>query len=571
MFEKVLIANRGEIAVRVASACRALGIRSAAIYSEADADALHTRSADEAHLCGPARATESYLDVAGIVAIAKRAGADAVHPGYGFLSENAAFAEAVEAAGITFIGPSPEVIRTMGGKIAARERMRAAGVPVVPGSGRITTAAEARSAAQEIGYPVLVKASAGGGGRGMRRVDDAAALEAALERAGSEAEAAFGDGAIYLEKCLIGPRHIEIQIMADSHGRVVHLGERECSIQRRHQKLVEEAPAHGMSEALRREMGEAAVRAAQAVDYCGAGTCEFLVDATGAFYFLEMNTRIQVEHPVTESVTGIDLVVTQIRVASGEALPFAQSDITLQGHAIEVRIYAEDPDKGFIPSPGPILDWRAPDGPGVRLDAGFEAGQTVTPHYDPMIAKLIVSGADRSQALERLRAALSDYWIAGIRTGLPFLRRVASHPVFGKGAYDTSFIEQHMGAPPVLEDEARRLIFAAVAWRAAREAAGSRFRVALPKQDEIHVELQAQRAVGEGREHVEAEVEGASLSFEISPGPPLPAAAADVTPAVFRLTSGARALRLSLVSRKQGGFDVALRDRVLRVRCEVVA
>ena len=418
MFEKILIANRGEIAVRVIRACRALGVRSVAIYSEADADALHVRMADEAHPCGPARATESYLDIAKVVGIAKQCGAEAVHPGYGFLSENAAFAQAVNDAGLVFIGPSPAVIRAMGGKIPARERMRAAGVPVVPGGREaITRVDEARRAAAELGYPVLVKASAGGGGRGMRRVEDEAGLEAALERAKSEALASFGDDTIYLEKYLSGPRHIEIQVLADEHGKTLHLGERECSIQRRHQKLVEEAPAYGMTEAVRAAMGDAAVRAARAVGYVGAGTCEFMMDSTGAFYFLEMNTRIQVEHPVTEAVTGLDLVALQIRIAAGEAIPFDQADVKLSGHAIEARIYAEDPDAGFVPSPGPILAWQAPEGPGIRLDAGFAAGQAVTPYYDAMLAKLIVSGRDREEALARLAEAAESFWVAGVRHG----------------------------------------------------------------------------------------------------------------------------------------------------------
>jgi len=451
MFEKILIANRGEIAVRVIRACREMGIASVAIYSEADAEAIHAREADEAFCCGPPRATESYLDVAGIVEIARACGADAVHPGYGFLSENAEFARAVVEAGITFIGPTPEVIEAMGLKIAARARMIEVGVPVVPGGERIDNVDAARLQAAEMGYPVLVKASAGGGGRGMRRVDSEQELPAALERAASEAEAAFGDGAIYLEKLLEGPRHIELQVMADEHGHVIHLGERECSIQRRHQKLVEEAPAYGMTAALRERMGEAAVRAARAVDYVGAGTVEFLLDAHGHFYFLEMNTRIQVEHPVTEAVTGVDLVQTQIRMAAGERLEIAQEDVRIEGHAIEVRVYAEDPDKGFIPSPGPIVAWRAPEGPGLRLDAGFEGGQTVTSHYDPMIAKLIATGTDRREALSRLEGALDAFVIAGIRTGLPFLRRVCENAAFREGAYDTGFIEHEMTDPSPLE------------------------------------------------------------------------------------------------------------------------
>lgn len=549
MFQKILIANRGEIAVRVIRACREMGIASVAVHSEADEDSIHAREADEAVCCGPARATESYLDVARIVEIARRTGADAVHPGYGFLSENAGFARAVTEAGLTFIGPTPEVIAAMGLKIAARERMIAAGVPVVPGGDRIDDPAEATKAAAEIGYPVLVKASAGGGGRGMRRVDDAAELEAALERAASEAEAAFGDGAVYLEKFVDGPRHIEFQIMADAHGNTIHLGERECSIQRRHQKLIEESPAYGMTAALRAEMGEAAVKAAQAVDYVGAGTVEFLMDSSGAFYFLEMNTRIQVEHPVTEAVTGVDLVQTQICMAAGEPLEIDQADVSLDGHAIEVRIYAEDPDKGFIPSPGPIVGWRSPEGEGVRLDSGFEGGQAVTPHYDPMIAKLIVHDRDRDAARARLAKALDTFVIAGIRTGLPFLRRVCENEIFREGRYDTAFIEQEMSdAPPPLDAEDEALVHALVGRAAAREAGGSgRFEVSLPKARARFVEVAAAGVL----------VDGAAVALGVTreDGPIL-----DVETARGERT-------VTIVPRKKGGYDVGLRDRVLRVKC----
>ena len=558
MFKKILIANRGEIAVRIARACREMGIASVAIYSEADESALHVRAADEAVCCGPARAAESYLDAARIVGIAREVGADAVHPGYGFLSENAGFARAVTDAGITFIGPTPEVIAAMGLKIAARERMVAAGVPVVPGGEEIKDPAVARMAAAEIGYPVLVKASAGGGGRGMRRVDDEADLEVALERASSEAEAAFGDGAVYLEKCLIGPRHIEIQVMADAYGHTLHFGERECSIQRRHQKLVEEAPAYGMTVEMRAAMGEAAVLATQAVDYVGAGTCEFLLDARGEFYFLEMNTRIQVEHPVTESVTGVDLVAMQIRMAAGERLELEQDNIRLTGHAIEVRIYAEDPDKGFIPSPGPIVDWRAPEGDGVRLDTGFEGGETVTPHYDPMIAKLIVSGCDRQEVLARLEKALETYVISGIRTGLPFLRRVCENAAFREGAYDTSFIETHMPEPaPALSDSDKDEVIAAVAYRASRNGDTSGpFEIALPKSDAIRARASSDSSKG----MVVVDLDGRSVDFEV-----LEEAGSILN---IRFMSGTRLM--TIVARKKGGFDVGLRDRVLRVKCKAV-
>ncbi len=550
-------------------ACRGLGIRSVAIFSDADRDSLHVRLADEAVCCGPARASESYLDVNAIVEIAERVGADAVHPGYGFLSENADFAAAVGAAGLTFIGPTPEVIRSMGRKVAARERMVAAGVPVVPGSEAIRDPEVARRTAAEIGYPVLVKASAGGGGRGMRRVEDEAGLGDALERAASEAEAAFGDGAIYLEKCLIGPRHIELQVMADSTRHTIHLGERECSIQRRHQKLVEEAPAYGMTPALRNEMGLAAVRAAQAVDYVGAGTVEFLVDASGAFYFLEMNTRIQVEHPVTEAVTGLDLVDLQIRMAAGERLVIAQEDVALEGHAIEVRVYAEDPDKGFIPSPGPIVAWSTPNGPGIRLDAGFEGGQTVTPHYDPMIAKLIATGRNREEALVRLSGALEEFTIAGIRTGLPFLRRVCENAVFRKGAYDTGFIEAHMTAPdalPALTPETRAIVAGVVARRfalasdprASRSDEVDSSDATTPLEIEIAKSTPIEVDVTRSAEGVsQVRVDGREVDWSVSD---------DRSPAPVVL-DGDRVVRMTVVSRKPGTFDVGLRDRVLRVKC----
>jgi acetyl-CoA carboxylase biotin carboxylase subunit len=595
MFGKILIANRGEIAVRIARACRALGVRSVAIYSEADVDALHVRVADEAHPCGPARATESYLDIPGIVAIAQRCGAEAIHPGYGFLSENPDFAQAVIDAGLVFIGPAPDVIRAMGGKIPARERMREAGVRVVPGGRRaISDVESARREAADFGYPVIVKASAGGGGRGMRRVNDEDELEAALERAASEALAAFGDDTIYLEKYLSGPRHIEIQILADQQGKTVHLGERECSIQRRHQKVVEEAPAWGMTEAVRAAMGEAAVRAAQAVGYVGAGTCEFMMDSTGAFYFLEMNTRIQVEHPVTEAVTGLDLVELQIRIAAGEAIPFEQADVKLSGHAIEARIYAEDPDTGFVPSPGPILAWRAPEGPGIRLDAGFEAGQTVTPHYDAMLAKLIVTGRDRDEALARLARALEAFWVAGIKTGLPFLRRLAANPGFAAGAYDTGFLEAEMAragstlaAPRALDDENALVVAGAVAWRMASASAGdggadgpvagSRYRVTLPKQTPVEVGLLSIRpaersergAAAGGASRVELSLRigdrDQAIAIEVVAGAAGSSVPEDV---LFDVESTERSVRMSLVRKKSGELEVGLRDRVIRVKVE---
>jgi acetyl-CoA carboxylase biotin carboxylase subunit len=446
VFKKILIANRGEIAVRVVRACRELEIAPVAIYSEADSEALHVRLADFAYPCGPAPARESYLVAERVVEIAQRAGADAIHPGYGFLSENAEFADRCEAAGIPFIGPTGDVIRAMGDKITARQKMASAGVAVVPGVSEPISDTEAAQCAERIGYPVLVKASAGGGGKGMRRVDAPAELPQALERVRGEAASAFGDATLYLEKFVENPRHIEIQFLADSHGNALHLGERECSIQRRHQKLIEEAPANRVGPELRAELGHAAVTAAKAVEYCGAGTCEFLVDGTGDFYFLEMNTRIQVEHAITEAVTGIDIVVAMIRIAAGEPLPFAQGDVGYQGHAIEARIYAENPDRGFIPSPGLISVYRPPSGPGVRIDSGVEEGTKVTTHYDPLIAKLIAWGSDREEAIARLDRALADFDIQGISTSIPFHREALRQPEFVSGCYTTDFVETMMKA-----------------------------------------------------------------------------------------------------------------------------
>ncbi len=447
MFRKLLVANRGEIAVRVFRACRELDIPCAAIVSEADRGALHARLADEAHVCGPAPATESYLAMERIVAIALEIGADAIHPGYGFLAENAAFADLCAKQGLRFVGPSAAVIRAMGSKLESRRIMSAAGVPVVPGSEGPVSPADALGVARALGFPVMVKASAGGGGRGMRSVSDEAKLAEALERGRSESERSFGDGTLYLEKLLEGPRHVEVQVLADAHGSAIHCFERECSIQRRHQKLLEEAPAR-IDATLRQRLGDAALAAVRAVGYEGAGTVEFLLDRAGHFYFLEMNTRIQVEHPITEEVTGIDLVKAQLRIAAGEELGVAQSEVALHGHAIEARIYAEDPDRRFLPSPGRITRWRPPGGFGVRVDAGVEAGDEVTIHYDPLLAKLVSWGRDRAEAIARLRAALDEFALEGVRSTLPFHRRVVRHPVFLEGRYDTGFIETHLAAPP---------------------------------------------------------------------------------------------------------------------------
>jgi acetyl-CoA carboxylase biotin carboxylase subunit len=447
MIAKVLVANRGEIAVRIFRACAGLGVRSVAIYSDTDRDALHVRSADEAYPCGAGPARESYLDVDRVIAIAKDCGADAIHPGYGFLSENAALADECARAGIRFIGPSAEVVRALGSKLTSRRVALRAGVPIVPGATEALRDDSAIAFAQEIGFPVMLKASEGGGGRGLRLVRSEAELAAALPRARSEAAASFGSEAIYIEKFIEHPRHIEIQVLADDCGGAIQLMERECSIQRRHQKLLEEAPGNHLTAELTERMGEAALAMVRAVGYVGAGTCEFLVDSTGNFHFLEMNTRIQVEHAITEEVTGIDIVREMIRIAAGKALTYRQSDVTLHGHAIEARIYAEDPEKKFLPSPGTITAYRAPEGPGLRVDSGVAEGSVVSTHYDAMLAKLIAWGEDRSQAIERLERAVADFRIEGIRTSLPFHARILRHPDFRAGRYDTEFLQEHFGAP----------------------------------------------------------------------------------------------------------------------------
>jgi acetyl-CoA carboxylase, biotin carboxylase subunit len=444
LFEKVLVANRGEIAVRVMRTCREMGIGTVAVFSEADRASLHVRYASEAHWVGPAASAESYLRIDRILDAAKRSGAAAIHPGYGFLSENPAFARAVADAGLTLIGPSAESMEAMGEKTRARQKMIAAGVPVVPGSeGPIGSETEALAFADEIGFPVMLKAAAGGGGKGMRRVDRREDFSSSWNGAVGEAKSAFGDERVYIEKFLEKPRHVEIQVMADGHGNVVHLGERECSVQRRHQKVIEETPSPILDETMRQKMGEVACKAAAAVDYRGAGTVEFLVDAHRNFYFLEMNTRLQVEHPITEMVNGgLDLVRCQIQVAAGRPLPFAQSDVTPRGHAIEARIYAEDPDHNFMPTPGRITYMRSPGGPGLRIDSGVYAGWTVPIHYDPMVAKLCARGPDRQSAIARLDRALSEFAISGLKTNIPWLRRVLTHPTFVSGDYDTGFLDQ---------------------------------------------------------------------------------------------------------------------------------
>jgi acetyl-CoA carboxylase biotin carboxylase subunit len=441
MFSKILVANRGEIAVRILRACGERGLRTAAVYSDADRSALHVRYADEAYPIGPSPARESYLNIPAIIAAAIAAGADAIHPGYGFLAESEHFAEAVLAAGLAWIGPPPEAIRTMGDKVAARRAMIAAGVPVVPGLDAGVSDAEAVRAAEEIGYPVLVKAAAGGGGKGMRVVNDPADLPRALEAARREALGAFGDDTIYLEKRVSRARHVEIQVLADSHGNCIHLGERECSIQRRHQKLIEESPSVAVTPELRAAMGAVAVRAARAVGYTNAGTIEFLLDRSGRFYFLEMNTRLQVEHPVTEMVTGVDLVKEQLAIASGRRMRWTQDDISFKGHAIECRINAEDPYNGFLPQAGRITSLSEPTGPGVRLESGIYAGWEVSLFYDPMLAKLVVWGETRAEAILRMRRALAEYRVGGIHTTIPFHQQVMDSTRFQGGQFDTQFLD----------------------------------------------------------------------------------------------------------------------------------
>jgi acetyl-CoA carboxylase biotin carboxylase subunit len=443
MFRKVLIANRGEIALRVIRACRELGLETVAVYSEADRESLHVRFADDDVCIGPAPGRLSYLKIPNIIAAAEITGADAIHPGYGFLAENAEFAETCKASNITFIGPTPEQIRQMGDKATARRLAAEAGVPTVPGSpGTIEDPAEALEFAESIGFPVIIKATAGGGGKGMRIAHDADAFQQLFGLAQNEALSAFGNGSVYVEKYLEHPRHVEIQVMGDRHGRVVHMGERDCSVQRRHQKLIEESPSPALDDALRARMGEAAVRLAANIGYVGAGTLEFLLDQDGSFYFMEMNTRIQVEHPVTEMVTSFDLVKEQIRVAAGEPVSFQGDGRRLRGHAIECRINAEDPYRNFQPSPGLITAYHPPGGPGVRVDTHVYAGYTVPPHYDSLLAKVIVHGNDRDEALRRMGQALDSFILEGVTTTIPFLARVIRHPDFVAGRIDTRFLER---------------------------------------------------------------------------------------------------------------------------------
>jgi acetyl-CoA carboxylase biotin carboxylase subunit len=443
MFSKILIANRGEIALRVIRACRELGIATVGIYSEADETCLHVRFADENVCIGPPASSESYLNVSRIISAAELTNVDAIHPGYGFLAENADFADICEDCGITFIGPSGEMIRQMGNKSFARESMRKAGLPIIPGSDGVLQGVErALQVAKEIGYPVMVKASAGGGGRGMRIAAGEESLRRGFEMAASEAESAFGNSDLYLEKFMERPRHVEFQILGDRFDNVVHLGERDCSIQRRHQKLVEESPSLAVTRELRDKMGADAVKAAKSIAYRGAGTVEFLLDRDGNYYFMEMNTRIQVEHPVTEAVVGIDLIKEQIRLAAGEPLGYRQRDVVQRGHAIECRINAEDPDKGFQPSPGKITSFHVPGGPGIRVDTHAYALYEIPPYYDSLLAKLIAHGRDRVEARLRMQRALEEFVVEGLKTTIPFHQRVVADPRFGSGDFDTSFVEE---------------------------------------------------------------------------------------------------------------------------------
>lgn len=480
MFKKILIANRGEIAVRILRACKELGVCAVAVYSDADRTSMHVRLADEAYPLGPSPSRESYLVIEKIIGAARDAGCDAIHPGYGFLAENPALARACADAGIAFIGPSPEAMEKLGSKTAARHLAREAGVQTVPGTlDPIEKMEDARDAARKIGLPVVLKAIAGGGGKGMRLIESEADFAAGWRDASSEAQNAFGDGRLYLEKYLPRPRHIEIQILGDSQGHVVHLGERECSVQRRYQKVIEEAPSPVITPELRRAMGDAAVKLAKAGGYTNAGTVEFLVDADRCFYFLEMNTRLQVEHPVTELVTSLDIVKLQIRIACGEPLPFAQDDVTLRGHAIECRIYAEDPDNNFFPSPGKILEWRAPAGPGIRLDDGVYSGWTVPNEYDPMLGKLIAWGANREEAIARLRRALAELYATGIKTNLGLFQRILATRDFQKGDIYTrwldDFLSQSQKSSMAVSDDMEAIsherdaaTIAAWLWQAAR-------------------------------------------------------------------------------------------------------
>lgn len=461
--KKILVANRGEIAVRVMRTARKMGIKTVAVYSEVDRHAPHVKFADEAVLLGKAPSSESYLVMEKVIEAAKTTGSEGIHPGYGFLSENAVFAQMVEDAGITFIGPKPHAIEVMGNKLAAKEAVKDYDIPMVPGIDKaITDVALAKKIAQEIGFPILIKAAAGGGGKGMRIVDEIKDLEEQMDRAIGEAKAAFGDGSVFIEKYVGSPRHIEIQVLADTHGTVLHLFERECSVQRRHQKVVEEAPSAVLTPEIRKKMGEAAVKVAKACDYVGAGTVEFLLDEHKNFYFLEMNTRLQVEHPVTELICGVDLVEQQIRVARGEKLEIAQDDLSITGHALELRVYAEDPLENFMPSIGTLTTYRVPEGKGIRVDDGFEEGMEVPIYYDPMLSKLITYGKNREEAIQLMIEAIDGYTIEGIATTLPFGKFVCEHEAFTSGNFDTHFVKKYYAPEQLLEQFAQERRIAAM-------------------------------------------------------------------------------------------------------------
>lgn len=460
---KILIANRGEIALRIMRSCKEMGIKTVAVFSEADRNAPFVKYADEAVCIGPPPSNKSYLDGDKIIRVCKELNVDAIHPGYGFLSENADFAQKVMEAGLIFIGPSPEAMRMMGGKLSAKAAVKKYNVPMVPGSeGAVKEIVEAKKIAMETGFPLIIKASAGGGGKGMRIVENIEEFEENMKMAISEATSAFGDGAVFIEKYVADPRHIEIQVLGDSHGNIVHLFERECSVQRRHQKVIEEAPSSVLTPELRKQMGESAVNVALACNYTGAGTVEFLLDENNNFYFLEMNTRLQVEHPVTEFITGIDLVKEQIKVARGEKLSFTQEDLKINGHAIEVRVYAEDPANNFLPDIGKLESYCCPKGMGIRVDSGFEEGMDIPIYYDPMIAKLIVHGKDRKEAIDRMIRAIDDYKIVGVETTLKFGKYVMQHPAFVSGKFDTHFIKNYFTPDVLVQENKEEMIIAAI-------------------------------------------------------------------------------------------------------------
>ena len=474
-FTKILVANRGEIALRIMRSAREMGITTVAVFSEADRNALHVRYADEAVCIGPPPSNQSYLLIDKIIETAKKTGAQAIHPGYGFLSENPNFARAVRQAGLVLIGPTPEAMEMMGSKLAAKAAAKKYDIPLVPGTDyAITDLNEAKKVAQEIGFPILIKASAGGGGKGMRVVESAGEFEENLNRAVSEATSAFGDGSVFIERFVTSPRHIEIQVLGDTHGNVVYLFERECSIQRRHQKVVEEAPSSILTPEIRQEMGRCAVLVAKACDYVGAGTVEFLLDEKMNFYFLEMNTRLQVEHPVTEMITGIDLVKEQIRIAEGNTLSIKQEDLKINGHAMEVRVYAEDPANNFLPDIGKLTRYVRPQGPGVRVDDGFEEGMDIPIYYDPMIAKLITWGKDREESIQRMIRAIDEYTIVGCKTTLPFCQYVMKHDAFTSGKFDTNFVKHYftpekLNQPSTKEEESLAIIIANMLQQEGRE------------------------------------------------------------------------------------------------------